>query len=291
MPKSASSGLIAILGNLGGAQTVYVAELVTITLSTGDVLRYCTGTTDLIVGGNNFSVSGPLPIIGDISWNLGVEVDELKLQLLARDTDLIDSKKVLAAVIQGLFDNALVLVERVYMPTYGDVSAGSVILFQGNVSDIPVADAGHAEFDIKSRKELLNIPMPYLTYQPGCRWPLYGAGCGLAASTFLVAGTLSPGSGKQLLNTSLGNPDQYFDQGYITFTSGANAGLTRAVRQYVNTGGQILLFIPLPNPVATGDGFNAFPGCDKQLSTCTNKFGNTANFGGMPFTPIPETAV
>ena len=90
---------------------------------------------------------------------------------------------------------------------------------------------------------------------------------------------------------ALGNPDQYFNEGYITFLTGPNAGITRGVRQYANASGQVLLWIPLPNAPTLGDSFNAFPGCDKQQSTCNTKFGNLINFAGKPYIPIPETSV
>ena len=283
--------MITILGELGGAQTAFIAELVTITLTDGTILRYTTGPKDITFSGNAFSSAGPYPLIGTIGWKVGVEVEVLKLELWALLTNLVESQAILSAIVQGLFDNASVRVERLFMPTYGDTTAGSVILFQGNVSDVPLADAIHAEMDVKSCKELLNIPLPYRMYQPSCDWPLYGTGCGLAASAFQVSGTLSAGSGQLLLNTNLTSPDTYFDQGYIIFTSGANTGVKRAIRQYVNAGGQILLFVPLPNPVVTGDAFNAFPGCDKTQSTCQNKFSNLDNFPAMPYTPIPEASV
>ncbi len=289
--KPASGGMITFLGELGGSQSSYIAELITITLADGTVLRYTTAERDIAVSGNTFSSSGPLPIIGNISWKIGVEVDTVKLQLWALLTNLVESQAILAAIVQGLFDNALVLIERVFMPTFGDVSRGTIILLQGNVSDIPVADAGHAELDVKSRKELLNIPLPYLTYQPGCRWPLYGTGCTLSPASFQVSGALTAGSGPLLMNTNLTNPDQYFDQGYLIFTAGLNTGIKRAIRSYVNAGGQILLFVPLPNAVSTGDTFHAFPGCDKKQATCDTKFSNLINFGGMPYIPVPESGV
>lgn len=289
--KSASAGMISFLGVLGGGQSAYVAELITITLADGTILNYTTAERDIVFGGTTFSSNGPLPIIGQISWKLGVETDTLKLQLWALLTNLVESKAILWGITQGLFDNALVLIQRVFMPAWGDTSNGAITLFQGNVSDIPTLDAAHAELDIKSRKELLNIPMPYRTYQPACDWTLYGPGCNLSASSFVVAGALTSGSGQLLMNSNLTKPDQYFDQGTIIFTSGLNTGIKRAIRQYVNASGQILLFVPLPFAVSIGDAFNAYPGCDKTISTCQNKFSNLANNPSAPYIPIAESAV
>lgn len=290
MTKPASGGMITLLGELGGAQTAYIAELITVTLASGTIMRFSTAEKDITFSGNVYSAEWPLAVLGTIGWKLGVEVDTLKLQLWARESDLLNSIAVLTAVVQGQFDNALVLVQRVFMPTWGDVSNGAIILFQGNIADIPVADAAHAEFDVKSRKELLNIPMPYRQYQPGCYWTLYGPGCTLSAASFQASGTIGAGSGQLLLNTNLSNPDQYFNQGYMTFLTGANTGVTRGIRQYASSG-QILLFVPLINPVSTGDTFDIYPGCDKTQATCQSKFSNLANFPGNPYTPIPEASV
>ena len=47
---------------------------------------------------------------------------------------------------------------------------------------------------------------------------------------------------------------------------------------------------PLLAPPAPGDAFTAWPGCNRALSTCRNKFNNAGNFRGFPWIPVPETA-
>jgi uncharacterized phage protein (TIGR02218 family) len=278
---------------LGSKQNLYIAELVSMTLADGTLFNWTTAPVNIAFSGVTYSSFGPLLQLDGIQWRIGVETDELKLKLYCDPTNsaqLIEGAAVMAGVQNGLTDNALVAVQRLFTDSWGNWSYGAITLFHGNVSD-STADQAHAEFNIKSRKELFNIPFPYLTYQPGCQWPLYGAGCTLNPASFAVAGSVSAGSGALLLNTSLTQVDQYFSQGYITFTSGANVGVTRGIRQYVNASGQILLWIPLPNTPALGDTFNAYPGCDKLQSTCSGKFGNLGNFGGYPNIPIPETAI
>jgi uncharacterized phage protein (TIGR02218 family) len=288
--KPASNTLITLLGS---SQDLKVAELVTMTLADGTIFNWTTAPVDISFNGTVFGARGPLLQIKGLQWKLGVETDVLKLQLWASATNaaqLIEQSAVMQAVQQGLTDNALIVVQRLFTATWGDWSAGAVTLFRGNVSDT-ICDMAHAEFDVKSRKELFNVPFPYLTFQPGCQWPLYGAGCTLNPATFAVAGTVASGSVALLLNTNLTNPDQYFNEGYLTFTSGLNIGITRTVRQYLNASGQTLFYIPFPNAPSIGDTFNIYPGCDKTYSTCLNKFNNLINFKGMPFIPIPETAV
>ncbi len=84
-------------------------------------------------------------------------------------------------------------------------------------------------------------------------------------------------------------PDAYFDNGQLAFITGPNAGLVKAIKTFL--GQQFTFNSPLPFPPNAGDTFIAYPGCDKTQSTCTNKFGNLVNFEGMPYVPVPETAI
>ena len=42
---------------------------------------------------------------------------------------------------------------------------------------------------------------------------------------------------------------------------------------------------PSPEAVIAGDAFTVTPGCDKQFSTCHDKFANVVNFRGFPHIP------
>lgn len=79
----------------------------------------------------------------------------------------------------------------------------------------------------------------------------------------------------------------YFDYGVMTFTSGANAGLSMEVRSYVP--GSWVLVLPMPYPALAGDAYEMTPGCDKTLPTCKAKFnqpeGNVVNFRGEWYLP------
>jgi uncharacterized phage protein (TIGR02218 family) len=61
------------------------------------------------------------------------------------------------------------------------------------------------------------------------------------------------------------------------------------VKSYVNAGGAVTVIYPWPFAPQNGDQFTIYPGCDKTLDTCTNKFGNRPRFRGFKFIPIPET--
>lgn len=76
----------------------------------------------------------------------------------------------------------------------------------------------------------------------------------------------------------------FYDFGLITFTSGANAGLSMEVKKY--TVGVIELQLPMPYPVAVGDNYTIVTGCGKRfVEDCVTKFNNGVNFQGEPDLP------
>lgn len=83
--------------------------------------------------------------------------------------------------------------------------------------------------------------------------------------------------------TPLGETSGYFDQGKITFDSGANTDISMDIKSSVP--GQITLFLPMPYTVEVGDTYTIVAGCDKSLESCKDKFDNVVNFGGFPHLP------
>ena len=76
----------------------------------------------------------------------------------------------------------------------------------------------------------------------------------------------------------------------ITFTSGANAGLSRAVQTYLAASGAMSFSFGFPFAPAPGDAFNAVRGCLLTMADCTAQ-ANLVHFRGQPFTPPAVTGV
>jgi hypothetical protein len=70
-------------------------------------------------------------------------------------------------------------------------------------------------------------------------------------------------------------------------TGGQNNGFWRTVRGWGS--GVLNLQNPYYWPIAVGDPFTVYAGCDHTKATCT-AFGNLANFGGQPYIPPAELA-
>jgi uncharacterized phage protein (TIGR02218 family) len=84
-----------------------------------------------------------------------------------------------------------------------------------------------------------------------------------------------------------GFADALFSAGALTWTSGANAGLSIEIKQHRQVAGhaQLTLWQAMPQEIAPGDAFTVTAGCDKSFATCRARFANTDNFRGFPQIP------
>ena len=283
--KAASPALIALLSS---TSQFIMADLYTITLVGGSVLRYSAAPTALSVNGVTFTL-GPKFERSKTKIVIGTQVDELEVTIYTEPTDLIGGMPFLQAAWQGQLDGALLQLERAFMAIYGDTSPGAVVLFSGRISDI---ECTRTAVDIKCRShlELLNIQMPRRLWQSSCTHTFGDAMCQFDRSGMQVAFSAGPGSTQAQIATSaaLAAPNIYI-QGTLLGVTGANAGSSRTVANM--GGGWVYVKLAFLSPVALGDQFQLLPGCDRTLSTCSNVFNNAIHFGGFPYIPTPETAV
>jgi uncharacterized phage protein (TIGR02218 family) len=279
--KAASPALIAYLNS--GTQFL-MADLYTLTLNGGYTVRYTGADMDLTAAGNLFKSF--LIARSKTRSTVGLEVDTLEVTVNPGPGDTLNGVPWIAAARNGALDGATLQLEKIFMPSWGDTSLGSIVLFSGRVSDLDCVRTA-ATLTIKSELELLDTQLPRNFYQSGCGNTLFDSACGLNRGAFAVNGAATNNSVTQVAS-ALASVNDYFTLGTIVFTSGANAGVTRSVRQFAN--GVFTLALPLLAPVQNGDTFTAYPGCDKVKATCESKFANVVHFRGFPFVPDPETA-
>ena len=131
-----------------------------------------------------------------------------------------------------------------------------------------------------SLQTLLNAQVPRRTYSYSCPWNLFDENCGLSRADFTVYLPTDEVtvSGRQLSHPDLASfGDGYFTGGYVE--SGYESSYVTD-----HTGDTLTLLYPLQS-WREQPNLRLYPGCDKTLSTCRNKFGNEANYGGFPFIP------
>src|SRR5690348_7345077 len=283
--KAASPALIALLAN--GEQFI-MADLYTITLVGGSVLRYSAAPTAIFANGYTFAL-GPKFERSKTKIVIGTQVDELEVRIYTEPTDLIGGVPFLQAAWQGQLDGALLQLERAFMPSYGDTSPGTVVLFAGRISDIECTRTG-IDMKCRSHLELLNIQIPRRLWQASCTHVFGDAMCQFDRTSMQLTFVAGPGSTQAQIATSVSSaPPSIFKQGTIVGVTGANTGSSRTIANI--DAGLIYVKLGFLSPVLAGDQFRLLPGCDRTLTTCTNVFNNANHFGGFPYIPTPETAV
>lgn len=293
--RNASAALIALINS---GTEFYVADCLTIVRPDGTIHRFTNAPENVTVvsqydsASHTFLAGGVTFRRGTTKLVIGFEVDDLELTLLTDPTaDTVTIGGVahtwpnLAAL--GYLDGSTVMLERAFMATWGVTTPGTLILFSGALANVS-ADSNDVSCIVKSDLNLLALPMPRNTYQPGCLHALFDAGCTLVRATFTTAGTVAGGSTAAAIATGLAAADDYYALGGIAITSGPNTGLTRTIKSYLSN--VAYLTRPFPNSTVIGSTFSIYPGCDKKQATCSTKFSNLAHFRGYPYVPTPETA-
>jgi uncharacterized phage protein (TIGR02218 family) len=279
---------VALKALLDSASQFYVADVLTLTPLVGSPIYLTSADHDVVVNGHTYLSSGPRFTRATVKLVRGLVVDSMKVTLLPASTNTLNGISWPAAAQGGALDGARVVLERAYLASWTDTSAGTVILFSGRVGE-PKVQRNAIELPVNSDLELLDQPMPRTLIRPGCVHTLFDSGCGLVKASFTTGLTATGGSTAASITASTGAATGLFDMGVLTFTAGVNAGLARVVRAFT-TGGTFALVTAFPAAPSAGDTFTVTQGCDKAQSTCSGKFGNLANFRGYPFVPQNELA-
>ena len=284
--RNASPKLIALLD----ADQFVMADLYTITTVQGEAYRYTNYDFDLVVDGKVYSSDGPIISRDGISLSLGIEVDSLSVTIETVDEQNFEGVRIAQAFHNGQMDGARFKLERIFMDmnTPTDTSAGTIKLFEGRIIE-PELDRNSIQVSVASDLDDLNVQMPRNLYQPSCTNTLFDGACGLLRQNFMVQTTIESGSTAARILCELNQPQGWFTQGVVEFLDGGNAGLKRTIR--LHESGALLLTLPLLEAPQAGQRIKVYPGCDKRLETCLNRFDNFARFRGAPFIPVPETAV
>lgn len=287
--RTASSALIAYLNNLraNGDAVALAADCYTFTLRTGLVLTYTNADVPIVLNGATFAANSVLVDGLRFKCEIGFNVDQQQVTVAARPTDTIGGIPFLQAVRNGILDGAEIQRERAFLTSWTAAPVGSVILFKGRVGSVDNVGRTSAEITVNSDLVLLDIDMPRNLYAPHCQHVLFDSGCALVKNSFGASGNAGAGSTNTVINWSAAAPA--YAQGTLTFTSGANTGVTANVK--AATSSALTLSYPLSSAPAAGDAFMVYQGCDHTKATCHSKFNNLANFRGFPYVPPPTYAI
>ena len=254
-----------------------------ITCRNGAVLGFTDHDEDIVHDSRLYHAnSGITPTA--LATNSALAVNNMDIDGML-DSALITSEDISA----GVYDYAEI---EIFMVDYTQPDAGSIHLKTGWIGEITLNN-GRFVAELRGLTQSLNTHIGAL-YSPTCRAQLGDSQCGVAMSARTVTGTVTAITSRRMFrDAARTEPAETFRYGNITFTSGANTGITREIRLYQATG-TFTLLLPIPYDITLGDTYSATQGCDRTFSTCCTRFNNAINFRGEPHVPgldkIMETA-
>lgn len=280
---------MALISALAARTPMWSADLFTLSLPDATTYYWTSADQDVTANGHVFSALGPAIERSTWAAKNTTEVPTMDIQLYSTGLDFGTGNNIKFQMHAGLLDGAYMLLERVFMPVFGDTTLGTVVLFGGLVGEIQITSLG-AKITCTASNVQLEQNLPRRTYQATCMHTLYDQYCTLDRSAFTASYVVSAANAIAINWVSGSGPADPSTLlfGTMTITSGAGAGQALTVNGYSSAGvgfGYPLLTIPAP-----GDSFTVSQGCAKTVARCV-AFGNALNFGGFPYIPVQSTGL
>jgi uncharacterized phage protein (TIGR02218 family) len=280
--KASTTELDALLAS----KQAILAFVCTITLANGDVLRLTTAPDFNVVWAGQVYNRDYVITVGDVTSSVGVDVDETDITFYVRPDDRIYGLTLPQFTNNKGFDDAHIVIHRAFLSS-PDYLVGVVHYFEGQLSE-PAPSSTLITMKASSDMVYLNQMVPGNTITPQCSNVLFDDLCQVARNAFTHAGAAQAGSTGIAIASGLSQPDGYFTQGTILFTSGNNEGAKRTIKNH--SGSWLTPAYPFYYPVNAGDTFEAVAGCDRLRATCKNKFNNESHIRIFEKVPTPVTS-
>jgi uncharacterized phage protein (TIGR02218 family) len=238
------------------------------------VLGFTEHDADIIVDGVTYkAASGFTP--SAIQSTSSLSVDNLDIE------GMLDASSITEAdIMAGRYDFAEI---EIFMVNYADISMGKLKLRRGWLGEVSLQKQQFVA-EVRGLTQRLSQTIGEL-FSPSCRASFGDSRCKINPASYTVSGAITAfSSNQQFTDSTRTEASGLYDFGKITFTSGANNGLSMEIKEFLS-GGKLALVLPMPYNVNVGDNYTMTQGCDKTLSTCANQYNNVINFRGEPFVP------
>lgn len=273
----------AMAAHLAGTVTT-LCHCWRLTRSDGTILGFTDHDRSLTCEGTEFEPETGLTA-SEARTSLGLAVDTVDVEGALSAVDIREED-----IVSGLYDGATI---ETFLVNWQD-PAECVHLRTAVIGKLTRRDNGFLA-ELESRTRALDQPNGK-TIRRHCDAELGDARCGFAleGSQFVAAGSLVRNEAGDILTVDGLSTFAagWFANGLLTWTSGAAAGRRERVTGHVKAAGgtRISVWREGSLPVQAGDTFSIVAGCDKQFSTCRQKFANSANFRGFPHLPGNDAA-
>lgn len=194
----------------------------------------------------------------------GSELGTDNLQITAfLDSTAIDEDDLRA----GLYNYADIEIRLV---NYADLTMGDLKIRKGTLGQVKIKN-GEFSAEIRGLTFWLTTMLGE-TFGPGCRADLGDAQCQVNLALLRQNGSVATVTDNETFVPAAGLSPAgagYFNQGIVTWTSGANNGTAMEISSW--DGVTATLFESMANDIAIGDTFTIEPGCNKGTD-CNTKF-------------------
>jgi uncharacterized phage protein (TIGR02218 family) len=186
-------------------------------------------------------------------------------------------------ILAGRYDFAEI---EIFQVNYNDLTQGSLKLRRGWLGEVSLHKQQFVA-EIRGLTQRLSQTIGEL-FSPSCRATLGDNRCKVNMSLHTVTGNITAATNSQIFqDSSRTELSDIFTFGTISFTSGANNGLSMEVKEYlrISSIGRFQLVLPMPYTITVGDTYSLTKGCDKTIKTCFARYNNVTNFRGEPSVP------
>jgi uncharacterized phage protein (TIGR02218 family) len=236
---------------------------------------------NLVVDGLTYVAQSGMVRATAVSGGSDLSVQNADVEVVL-DSDAIDRE----ALESGLYDYCSL---KIFLTDYRNPALFTIKLLRGRLGEVSVGRST-AQAELRSLTELLKQRIGR-THEVACSYELGDAKCGVTLASFTVTGAVTSVLNQhRIRDSSRTQPNNWFNQGKITFTSGNCAGLSMEIQRYDSSNKNFVLSLDMPYPIEVGDAYSASAGCDKTWATCQSKFSN-ANYSGFGFIPGSDFAL
>lgn len=272
MSKTIGANLLAHLAQ----ETTTLAWLWKVTRVDATVLGFTSHDADLSYQGVTYAADSSAFTPSAIAGSAALDVDNLELDVLLDAAAITE-----ADLAAGLYDHATV---QLMLVNWSDLTQGHVLMRSGTLGEVRYTD-GRGQAELRGLSQALQQSVGRVVARR-CSADLGDARCGVTLGTYTVTGTVTAVTSRRAFSVT--DAPAAVD-GKLTWTSGANNGLSMEVSAISGLG--LTLALPMPYDVAIGDGYSVYAGCDKNLSTCIGTYNNVVNFRGFPHLPGVDRAL
>lgn len=166
-----------------------------------------------------------------------------------------------------------------------DVAAGIEAFSYGSLGNLTVTETA-IQAELRDHRQNYQQTIGEVT-SPTCKTLLFSSRCGVPRIDHTFNGTVTAVvNARTIEDSSLGQTDDWFNDGEFIFTSGAAQGVRLKVRDYVSASGRLVFTMPSFILPTIGDEFTVYTGCQKRWTEdCVGKFNNGRRFQGEPHLP------